>query len=168
MWRASGRRRFTGPAVRFLVPLALLAVPGVAAFLLLRGESEDPAALALDRYAAAWTRGDDAAAAALTDNPEGRGRGAEGQPGGTGRRGRGRAVTSRGESAARVRRHVEGPGLRGLRLSVRLTAVEGAHEWRVRWRETAVHPGLAATPGSGPRWTARGAARSSTVAVARS
>ena len=70
MWRASGRRRFTGSGVRFLAPLALLVAAGVVAFLLLRGEGEDPAALAIDRYVAAWARGDDAAAAALTDNPK--------------------------------------------------------------------------------------------------
>ena len=63
-------RRFTTSGVRFIAPLALLVVAGVVAFLLLRGEGEDPAALAIDRYVAAWTRGDDAAAAALTDNPK--------------------------------------------------------------------------------------------------
>jgi hypothetical protein len=46
--------------MRFLAPLALLIAAGVIGFLLLRGEDEDPAALAIDRYVAAWTRGADA------------------------------------------------------------------------------------------------------------
>jgi hypothetical protein len=55
--------------MRFLAPLAILLAAGAVAFFLLRGEDEDPLALAVDRYVAAWTRGDDARAAALTDKP---------------------------------------------------------------------------------------------------
>ena len=128
--------------MRFLAPLALLVAAGVVAFLLLRGEGEDPAALAIDRYVAAWTRGDDAAAAALTDNPKAAAEGAAGQPARPGRREVRARVVSRTENAARVRVTWDVPGFGPFAYAVRLTAVEGEPDWRVRWRESAVHPQL--------------------------
>ena len=112
--------------MRFLAPLALLAVAGVAAFLLLRGEGEDPAALAIDRYAAAWTRGDDAAAAALTDNPKAAAAALKANRAGLD----GASVTRTSASAAaRARRACRStwkvPGFGTFSYAVRLTAVEG-------------------------------------------
>ena len=61
------------------------------------------------------------------------------------------------------------PGFGAFAYAVRLTAVEGEAEWRVRWRETAVHPGLGARHAARDvASSARGAARSSTATAARS
>ena len=102
--------------MRILAPLALLAVVGAAAFLLLRGEGEDPAARAVDRYVAAWTRGDDAAAAALTDNPKAAAAALKANRAGLD----GAAVTarvlSRGEGTRARAGDLEGAGVRVVRL----------------------------------------------------
>jgi cell division protein FtsI/penicillin-binding protein 2 len=128
--------------MRLLAPLALLVIAGVVAFFLLRGEGEDPAALAIDRYVVAWTGGDDAQAAALTDRPKRAAEALEASRRGLdGARVRARVV-SRTEDGARVRVTWEVPGFGPFAYAVRLTAVEGEPDWRVRWRETAVHPGL--------------------------
>ena len=141
MWRLSGTAGSLA-GVRFLAPLALLAAAAVVGFLLLRGDGEDPAALAIDRYTAAWSRGDDAAAAALTDNPKAAAEAlAATRKGLDGARVRAR-VLARGEDVARVRVAWEVPGYGPFAYAVRLTAVEREAGWRVRWRETAVHPAL--------------------------
>ena len=130
--------------VRFLAPLALLVAAGVVAFLLLRGEGEDPAALAIDRYVAAWTRGDDAAAAALTDNPKAAAAALKANRAGLdGASVRARVLEPHGEERRARAGHVEGAGLRAVRLRRPADRGRGrATDWRVRWRETAVHPEL--------------------------
>ena len=129
--------------MRILAPLALLAAVGVAAFLLLRGDGEDPAALAIDRYAAAWTRGDDAAAAALTDNPKAAAAALKANRTGLDGASVRARVLSRGEGTARVQVTWKVPGFGAYSYAVRLNAVEGPDDdWRVRWRERAVHPEL--------------------------
>jgi len=128
--------------MRILAPLALLVAAGVVAFFLVRGESEDPAALAIDRYVAAWERGDDARAAALTDNPKAAAKALQASRRGLdGAKLRARVV-SRTENAARVRVTWDVPGFGPFAYAVRLTAVEGEPDWRVRWRDSAVHPEL--------------------------
>ena len=110
--------RFTGSECASSLPLALLAAVGVVAFLLLRGEGEDPAALAIDRYVAAWTRGDDAARRGAHGQPEG-GRRRRSRPAGAGLDGASvtaRVLVSAARSAARVQVDVEGAGLRAVRL----------------------------------------------------
>jgi len=134
-------RRFTC-RVRFLAPLAILAASVFVGFLLLRGEDERPGAIAIDRYLAAWTRGADDAAAALTDNPKAAAAALKASRTGLDGASVRTSVSSRAEDAARVRVTWQVPGFGRFAYSIRLAAVEGEAGWRVRWRETLVHPEL--------------------------
>ena len=143
VWRASGRAASLLPECASSLPSCCSSSPARSRSCSLRGEGEDPAALAIDRYAAAWTRGDDAAPrrsrttrrrprAALKAN----------------RAGLDGASVPRACSAAderrrraRARSTWKVPGFGTYSYAVRLTAVEGASdEWRVRWRETRRAP----------------------------
>jgi cell division protein FtsI/penicillin-binding protein 2 len=127
------------------------------------GNDERPGAAAIDAYLAAWARGDDAGAAKLTDRPGPARRGLEVNRAGLD----GAAVATRvldrrddeRESAARVRVQWEVPRFGRFAYDVRIVAVEGDAGWRVRWRDTALHPALAADTrlGTRVRWPQRGA-----------
>lgn len=129
--------------MRFLAPIALIAI-AAAAFFLLRGKSgPPPAEVAIDRYLAAWQRGDDGAAARATTRPDAALEALQAtRKGLDGARVRTR-VTSRAEDAARVEVSWDVPGFGRFAYSVRLTAIEAEPEWRVRWSDKNVHPALA-------------------------
>lgn len=145
------------------VVLAVAAAGALAAGVLGGGDDERPGAVAIDRYLAAWTRGDDAGAARLTDRPGAARRVLEMNRAGLD----GAAVTARvvdrrddeRESAARVRVAWDVPRFGRFAYETRLTAVPGEDAWRVRWRDTAVHPKLDGETRLGTRvsWPRRGA-----------
>jgi cell division protein FtsI/penicillin-binding protein 2 len=126
--------------------LLAVAVVGGAAYLLFGAARGPDARDALDRFAAAWTRGDDAAAARVTDLPG---------PAVAGLR-----ANRRGLDGASVRVAVldvaeEGDAARGrLRVVWRVPSFgrfayetraalrRGEDAWRVVWRPTVVHPEL--------------------------
>ena len=128
------------------------------------GGGERPAgAVAIDGYLAAWARGDDDGAARLTDDPDAARRALrENRAGLDGAKLRTR-VLARGddedERSARVRVSWEVPRFGRFAYEVRLAAAEADGEWRVRWREKAVHPGLDGTTrlGTASDWPRRGA-----------
>jgi len=128
--------------VRFLAPVVLLVAAGAVAFVLLRGGGEDPAATAIDRYVAAWSRGDDVAAARLTTHPDAAAEALKASRAGLDKARVRATVLNRDEDAARVRVAWNVPGYGRFAYEVRLTAVEADPEWRVRWREANVHPKL--------------------------
>jgi cell division protein FtsI/penicillin-binding protein 2 len=129
---------------------ALALVAGAAAVILFARGAEPPGPReALDPFAAAWTRGDDRGAAALTDDPRAaaaalaadrRGLdGAQVQASVT-------SVQQRGDTArARLlmRWHVPAIGAWAYHTRVALQRRDG--HWKVRWRPTVVHPRLTAT-----------------------
>ena len=111
--------------------------------------SGDPAADAFARYAAPWNRGDDRGAAALTDQAQA----AQAQL----------TASRRGLDGARVRATVrsvseqddaatatvavawEIPRIGRWSYRVKLAAQRVEDAWRVRWKPTALHPGLDAS-----------------------
>jgi cell division protein FtsI/penicillin-binding protein 2 len=120
--------------------LVLVLIGAAGAFVLARG-GDDPARTAMTRYLAAWTQGDDPAAAALTDRP---------------RQALAALRASRaGLDGARVHASLAGdgkhatvrwlvPGIGAWRYEIAIAARESGDEWRVRWRDALVHPRLAA------------------------
>jgi cell division protein FtsI/penicillin-binding protein 2 len=120
--------------------VALLVAAGAGAFLLLRG-GEDPARTAVERYLAAWSRGDDRAAAALTDSP----RAADAAL----------RASRAGLDGARVRAQPAGddehahvawqvPRIGAWAYDVAIAARKQGDHWRVHWQEGLVHPRLTA------------------------
>jgi cell division protein FtsI/penicillin-binding protein 2 len=118
----------------------LVVIAAGVAFLLLRG-GEDPAQRVIERYLAAWSRGDDRGAAALTDDP------------------RAAAAALRlsraGLDGARVKARLDDDGKRarvgwqvprigGWAYDVTIAARERGGTWRVHWSEALVHPRLTA------------------------
>jgi cell division protein FtsI/penicillin-binding protein 2 len=155
-----GRLLDTGAATRFpaivlrshpararLLALGALALAAAAiAFLLLsRGGSPGPRD-ALDPYLAAWGRGDDRGAGALTDSPrkataalQANRRGLDGAA----VRAAVLAVDERGDAAraaVRVRWDVPGFGPWSYRTTIALRRRDG--RWRIAWRPAAIHPRL--------------------------
>ena len=65
--RFTGRMRFK--VVTVVIVLAIVSGAGAAVLMAYGGSDGEPGAAAIARYLAAWTRGDDRAAAALTDAP---------------------------------------------------------------------------------------------------
>jgi cell division protein FtsI/penicillin-binding protein 2 len=149
-------RRFAAVAA-----VAAVLLVGVLAALVLGagGDEERPGAGAIDRYLAAWARGDDAGAAALTDRPGAARRALEASRAGL----EGARVTARvldrrdgeDERAARVAVAWDVPRFGRFAYEVRITA---AGE-RVHWRERAVHPALSRRTrlGTRVRWPRRAA-----------
>jgi cell division protein FtsI/penicillin-binding protein 2 len=135
---------------RLLALGALALVAAAVVFVVLWRESRPPGPDdALGSYAAAWTRGDDTGAGALTDNP--------------------RAATAalranrRGLDGARVQATVLGvdehgddargdvrvrwdvPGIGPWSYDTTIALARSDDRWQVLWRPTAVHPRLKAT-----------------------
>src|SRR5688500_8286618 len=128
--------------------VVLLAALTAAGFVVLGADDDErPGAAAIDRYLAAWARGDDAGAATLTDKPGAARRGLEvNRAGLDGARVATRVVSRRDDervSAARVRVAWDVPRFGRFAYETRIVAVEGEAGWRVRWRDDAVHPVLA-------------------------
>jgi cell division protein FtsI/penicillin-binding protein 2 len=131
-----------------LAALAALAVVAgaVALVLLARGDEPPGPREALDPYLAAWTRGNDRGAAALTDRPAAAAaalaanrRGLDGARVQTAVL----AVREREDTAGadvRVRWDVPGIGRFAYRTTIALRRREGS--WRVTWRPSAIHPRL--------------------------
>ncbi len=140
----------SNPAYARIAALAALAVvTGAAAVIIFVREAAPPGPdEVLTPFVAAWTRGDDQGAAALTDNPR-----AAGAALVANRRGLDGArvqaaveeVAQRNDSAkatVRMRWDVPGIGTWSYRTSIAL-ARDGRH-WKVVWAPTVVHPRLTA------------------------
>jgi cell division protein FtsI/penicillin-binding protein 2 len=134
---------------RLIAVLALLIpVAAVAVFLVTRS-SGDPASDSFSRYAAAWSRGDDRSAAALTDQPKpalsqllASRKGLDGAK----VRATVRSVSEKDDAATAtldVAWEIPRIGRWSYRVKVAAQRVEDA--WRVRWRPTALHPQLKAS-----------------------
>jgi cell division protein FtsI/penicillin-binding protein 2 len=131
-----------------LAALAALAVVAVAVVVILFGRGDAPPKPrdALDPYLAAWTRGDDRAAAALTDRPAAAATAfAASRRGLDGARVSAAAVDvsqrdGTASAAVRVRWQVPGIGAFAYRTTIALRRRDGT--WRIAWRPTAIHPRL--------------------------
>ena len=136
MWRASAGARFTGIRCPASPPPSPSCSPprrvaAVAAFALgLGGDDDRPGQEAIDRYLAAWARGDDAAAAAATDRPDAARRVlAMNRDGLDGASVAARVLERRdadGESAARVRVRWDVPRFGAFAYEVRVDGAAGA------------------------------------------
>ena len=134
-----------------LMALGALALVAAAAAVILfvRGTGPPGPDEALDPFLAAWTRGDDRGAAAITTDPRAAGaslvanrRGLDG----AGVHASARAVDQHGDSARAtvlMRWDVPGIGVWTYRTRVALQRRDG--HWKVLWRPTVVHPRLTAT-----------------------
>jgi len=132
---------------RLLALGALAVVAAAVAFLVLpRGDRPPGPRAALDPYVAAWARGDDRGAGALTDSPraataalQANRRGLDGAH----VRAAVLAVDERGDTASaavRVRWDVPGIGPWSYRTTIALRRRDG--HWQIAWRPTAIHPRL--------------------------
>jgi cell division protein FtsI/penicillin-binding protein 2 len=123
--------------VRILAPLALLAaIAAVVVFFLAGGKADEPDAIA--RYVAAWSRGDDRAAAALTDRPAAAKQALQASRAGLDGASVRARVRSRDEDGAHVDVAWNVPRFGRFAYTIRLTTKDG----KIHWRERAVHPAL--------------------------
>jgi cell division protein FtsI/penicillin-binding protein 2 len=145
---AARGRRGTSPPRRGLLPgVLLLAVAAIAAVVVLSlGGGGSPGRDAVDRYLAAWTRGDDAAAAAATDQLAAARRALTASRAGLdGARVRAMVLDLQEDddgAQARVRVSWQVPRIGTFAYVTRIAAAPAGDAWSVRWRETAVHPRL--------------------------
>jgi cell division protein FtsI/penicillin-binding protein 2 len=135
---------------RLLAVGALALVAAAAAVILfVRGAKPPGPGEALDPFVAAWTRGDDRGAAALTDNPRASGaalaasrRGLDGAP-------LNASVTAvdEGDDTARatVLMRWEVPGIGAWAYHTRVALQRRDGHWKVVWAPAVVHPRLTAT-----------------------
>ena len=131
---------------KLIVALAALLAAAAAGVLVLRGPGDDgdaPGRAAIDRYLAAWTAGDDRAAAAATDRPDAAGKALRLSRAGLDGAGVRSRVIAYDEGTARARVRWEVPRIGAWEYEVRITAreLEGGG-WRVRWHEQSLHPRL--------------------------
>ena len=131
--------------VTLVAALATAIVVAVAAF-----AKGDPADGTLQRYAAAWSRGDDRAAARLTDRPqEALAQLTASRRGLDGARVKATVGSVRedgdGRASAAVAVAWEIPRIGRWSYRVRLRARHGENGWSVAWRPTAVHAALSGT-----------------------
>src|SRR4051794_39859188 len=132
--------------MRWLAPLTLVAAVGAVALYFATRPGGDPARHAFVGYAAAWSRGDDRAAARLTDNPntalaqlEASRKGLDGAS----VKATVDDVSEKDDAAgATLAVAWEIPGIGRWSYRARLSAVKGEKGWVVRWRPTAIHPRL--------------------------
>ncbi len=127
-----------------MLAIAILAAAAAAAVFILRTDL-DPAADA-NRFLAAWSRGDDRGAAALTDHPRAAAESLEanrrGLDGAT-LRARLLDVREDGDTArARTELAWEVPGIGRFAYRSSLTLRRGEDRWTVAWAEQVVHPKL--------------------------
>ena len=118
---------------------------GVVAFIVTR-PGGDPAADAFAGYTAAWSRGDDATASRLTDNPktalaqlQASRKGLDGAS----VKATVRSVTEKDDQAtATLAIAWEIPRIGRWSYRTKVAAAKGEKGWIVRWRPAAIHPGL--------------------------
>jgi cell division protein FtsI/penicillin-binding protein 2 len=105
-----------------------------------------PEPTVLEAYVDAWSRGDDRAAAALTTRPDAALRALQasrrGMDGGRVQARLGKVVDDAGRARATVQVGWRSSTVPPFDYRVELAAFKRDGEWRVRWRETNVHPGL--------------------------
>jgi cell division protein FtsI/penicillin-binding protein 2 len=124
-----------------------VAWAAVGAVLLLRTAAGPAPGEALDPFLAAWSRGDDAAAARETDRPrQAAAELAANRKGLDGARVRVTRLSLReeGEATARARLRVtwEVPGIGRYRYATTALLRKGEERWRIAWRPTVIHPNL--------------------------
>src|ERR1700754_3386270 len=135
---------------RRLLAVAALLVPvvAVAVFFLTRS-SPDPAGDTFARYAGAWSRGDDRAAAALTDQPKpAQAQLTASRKGLDGAKVQAtvRSVSEKDDAAtATLAVAWEIPRIGRWSYSVHVAAKKVQDAWQVRWKPTALHPKLKAS-----------------------
>jgi cell division protein FtsI/penicillin-binding protein 2 len=135
------------PRLAAVTAFVLVVAAAIVAAVLLLGGGGPPASEAVDKFAAAWSRGDDQGAARLTNAPD-------------------RALADlqanrRGLDGAKVRVEVldvreqddsavanarvswDVPGIGPFRYRTRMTLDKGEDTWTVRWARQVVHPRLA-------------------------
>jgi cell division protein FtsI/penicillin-binding protein 2 len=140
----------SNPAVARALALGALALVAAAAVVILfvRGSAPPGPSEALDPFVAAWSRGDDRGAAALTSDPAGAGAAlAANRRGLDGARVQAATqdVAKKGDTARatlRLRWNVAGIGAWAYRTRIALER-RGGH-WKVVWAPTVVHPRLTA------------------------
>ncbi len=142
--------RSSSVAARAIALGALAVVVGAVAFVVFGGPGEPPGPrTALDPYLAAWARGDDRAAAALTDDPRAATSAlVANRRGLDGARVRASVVVVRdhddaGEADVRVTWDVPGIGPWSYDATIALAREDG--KWRVDWTPADVHPRLRGT-----------------------
>jgi hypothetical protein len=129
--------------------LAALLVPvvAIAAFLLLRGDDSGEARAAVDRFAAAWSAGDDARAGALTGDPAAAKALKANRAGLDGAKVRvtpGALEMQDGRATGRLRVAWRVPAIGTFAYSSPVTAVKGDDGWHVRFSPRTIHPRLTA------------------------
>jgi cell division protein FtsI/penicillin-binding protein 2 len=101
-----------------------------------------PARESIDRYVAAWSRGDDRAAAAETDRPGAARRALEGARAGLDGATVRATVVDEHDGRARVRVRWQVPRFGAFQYDVRVAAREAGDARKVAWDERSVHPRL--------------------------
>lgn len=140
--RVSARRRAAAIAA-LLVP-----VVAVTAFLLLRAtdDSAEKSRAAVDAFATAWSRGDDARAGAGTDRPAVAAKALRanraGLDGAKVRVVPGALKVKDGRATGRLRIAWEVPGIGPFRYTAPVTVVEAEDRWVVRFSPRTIHPRL--------------------------
>ena len=140
----------SNPAVARVIALGALALVAVAAVVILfvRGAAPPEPSEALDPFVAAWSRGDDRGAAALTSDPAAAGAAlAANRRGLDGARVRASTqdVAKSGDTArATVRLSWNVPGIGAWSYRTRIALERRDGHWKVVWAPTVVHPRLTA------------------------
>ena len=140
----------SNPAVARVIALGALALVAVAAVVILfvRGAAPPEPSEALDPFVAAWSRGDDRGAAALTSDPAAAGAAlAANRRGLDGARVRASTqdVAKSGDTArATVRLSWNVPGIGTWSYRTRIALERHGGHWKVVWAPTVVHPRLTA------------------------
>ena len=140
----------SNPAVARVIALGALALVAVAAVVILfvRGAAPPEPSEALDPFVAAWSRGDDRGAAALTSDPAAAGAAlAANRRGLDGARLRASTqdVAKSGDTArATVRLSWNVPGIGTWSYRTRIALERHGGHWKVVWAPTVVHPRLTA------------------------
>ena len=140
----------SNPAVARVIALGALALVAVAAVVIVfvRGAAPPEPSEALDPFVAAWSRGDDRGAAALTSDPAAAGAAlAANRRGLDGARVRASTqdVAKSGDTArATVRLSWNVPGIGAWSYRTRIALERRDGHWKVVWAPTVVHPRLTA------------------------
>jgi cell division protein FtsI/penicillin-binding protein 2 len=135
------------PRLAVVTALVLAVAAAVVAAVLLLGGGGPPASEAAEKFAAAWSRGDDQGAARLTNAPDraladlqANRRGLDGAK----VRVQVLDVTEEDDSAvANARVSWDVPGIGPFRYRTRMALDKGEDAWTVRWARQVVHPRLA-------------------------
>jgi cell division protein FtsI/penicillin-binding protein 2 len=134
------------PRLAAVTAFVLVVAAAVVAALLLFGGGGPPASETVERFAAAWSRGDDQGAARLTNAPDRASADLQAN-----RRGLDGAkvrvqvldVTEEDDAAtAQLRVSWDVPGIGPFRYRTRMSLAKGEDAWTVRWARQVVHPRL--------------------------